>query len=283
MDQDIEKAYERFEEWVSKQSYMRNVRHRTEYTGQFTDDSGNVCYIFKFRKMPGGPWRLGIVSGSHAYSICREYISSTQKEDGELTLHYLRHNLEVSAMQDAIMEKYKDYRRGTYQSMSLQEKMEFLEGVQQEFIPIFDEDGCDMDTWMDFHSIQQEFKENFQMFTLDNMVTLMHMLDDECFELDMMHQLVIIIRRIAVHNGTEGIVFLLEHFNEVPKKGLWHGQYRLMQWLMVEEYFPLLKEAVSQCAPTGREQLSAILEAHDFAGQEECVEELTALCAAALD
>ena len=53
-----------------------------------------------------------------------------------------------------------------------------------------------------------------------------------------------------------------------------------MQWLMSEDYFSLLKEAVVQCAPTGRKQLPAILEAHNFNGQETYVEELKALCTA---
>lgn len=49
-----------------------------------------------------------IESNSHAYSISREYVSSTQTEDAELTLLYLNHNLEVNNMRDAMMEKYKD-------------------------------------------------------------------------------------------------------------------------------------------------------------------------------
>ena len=49
---------------------------------------------------------------------------------------------------------------------------------------------------------------------------------------------------------------------------------------MSEDYFSLLKEAVVQCAPMGRKQLLAILEAHNFNGQETYVEELKALCTA---
>ena len=277
MDKDIENAYEQFEGWLSGRLYMWNKRHKTEYAGQFIDDYGNVCYIFKYRIMPSG-WRLGIVSDSQAYSMNKSYEPATQTEDAKQTLHYLKHHLEVLAMQDAMMEKYKDYRRGTYESMSLQEKMDFLDGVQKEFIPIFDKNGNDMDTECDFFSIQKEFKENPQMFTMENMVALMHMLDDECFEPDMMHQLVIMIRRIAVYYETKGICFLLEHFYEVPKEGMWYGHFRIMQSLMNEEYYPLLKKAVMQCAQTGREQLLAILAAYNFIDQEENVEELKALC-----
>ncbi|MCM1063566.1 MAG: hypothetical protein NC420_03675 [Eubacterium sp.] len=280
MDGEIEKAYEQFEKWVSRQPSMWNVRHETEYKGQFADEDGTVCSIFRYRKMPGGSWTLGIVSDSRPYSIHRTYEEGTRAEDAELTLHYLKRELQREAMRDEMMEKYKDYRRGTYQGMSLREKMEFMAGIQQDFIPGFDGDGFEMDTWMDFHSIQKEWKENPQMFALEDMVTLLHMMDDQCFEPDMMHQLVIIIRRIAVHNGTEGVCFLLEHLNEVPREGRWHGQFRLVQWMMTDEYFALLKEAVAQCAPTGRELLLGILGSYGFVGQEERVEELKALCAA---
>lgn len=283
MEKDIENAHEQFEKWLSSKSYMQNIRHKTEYVGEFIDGDGMVCYIFKYKKMPSGSWLLGIVSDSQAYSISRNYDPATQIEYAELTLHYLKHHLKVLAVQDAMMEKYKDYQCGTYKSMSLQEKMDFLDGVQKEFIPIFDEDGMDMDTLSDFWSIQTEFEENPQMFIMENMAALMHMLDDECFELSMMHQLASIICRIAVHYGREGVCFLLEHFDEVPREGIWHGHFRVMQFLMRDTYYSLLKEAVVQCAPIGREQLLAILLDFfddEYADDREKIEELKNLCTA---
>lgn len=119
--------------------------------------------------------------------------------------------------------------------MSLQEKMDFLDGVQKEFIPIFDENGNDMNTLCDFWSIQQELKENPQLFKIEDMTALMHMLDDECFECDMMHQLVIIIRRIAVYYGTEGVCFLFS------VEGICHAVFSFRQrtalYYLINTYF----------------------------------------------
>lgn len=282
MEKSIENAYEQFDKWLSIQSYARNRRYKIEYAGQLADGEGKICYIFKYRTMPSG-WRLGIVSDAQAYSISKSYNPATQTEDAELTLHYLKHYLEVQSKQDEMMEKYKDYRRGTYKSMSLQEKMDFLDGVQKEFIPIYDDDGMDMDTLVDFWDIQKEFTETPQMFEMENMVTLLHMFDDECFEITMMHELARIICCIAVHYGKEGICFLLEHLAEVPKEGMWHGHVRVMQFLMAGEDYFLLKEAVTQCTQPGREQLLAILSdsLNTDCFDEDKAEELKTLCTAA--
>lgn len=282
MEKNIENAYEQFDKWISIQSYTRNKRYKIEYAGQLADEGGKICYIFKYRVMPSG-WRLGIVSDAQAYSISKSYNPATQTEDAELTLHYLKHYLEVQSKQDEMMEKYKDYRRGTYKSMSLQEKMDFLDGVQKEFIPIFDDDGMDMDTLVDFWDIQKEFAETPQMFATEDMVTLLHMFDDECFEITMMHELARIICRIAVHYGKEGICFLLEHLDEVPKEGRWHGYVRVTQFLMAGEDYFLLKEAVTQCTQPGRELLLAILSdsLNKDCFDEDKAEELKILCTAA--
>ncbi len=282
MEKNVEKACRQCDKWLSTQSYARNRRYKIEYVGQLADEGGKICYIFKYSIIPSG-WRLGIVSDAEAYSISKNYNPATQTEDAKLTLHYLKRYLEVRDKQDEMMEKYKDYRRGTYKSMSLQEKMDYLDGVQKEFIPIFDEDGMDMDTLVDFWDIQREFAEAPQMFTVENMVALLHMFDDECFEITMMHELARIVCGIAVHYGKEGICFLLEHLDEVPKEGMWHGHVRVMQFLMAGEDYFLLKEAVTRCVQPGREQLLAILSdpLNEDCFDEEKAEELKTLCTAA--
>ena len=56
-----------------------------------------------------------------------------------------------------MVEKYSDYEAGTYQYMTLREKMNFLDGVHTDNIPLFDEDGDDMDTSDDYYAIRDEF------------------------------------------------------------------------------------------------------------------------------
>lgn len=40
-----------------------------------------------------------------------------------------------------ILENYKDYKRNTYQSMSLDEKINFFDGIHTDNVPMFDENG----------------------------------------------------------------------------------------------------------------------------------------------
>ena len=47
---------------------------------------------------------------------------------------------------------------GTYQSMTLEEKMDFFDGVHTNRVPLFDEDGDDMDTSDDYYAIRDELK-----------------------------------------------------------------------------------------------------------------------------
>ena len=46
------------------------------------------------------------------------------------------------------VEQYQDYEAGTYQSMTLEEKMDFFDGVHTNRVPLFDEDGDDMELLM---------------------------------------------------------------------------------------------------------------------------------------
>lgn len=41
---------------------------------------------------------------------------------------------------------HQDYEAGTYQSMTLEGKMDFFDGVHTNHIPLFDEDGNDLDS-----------------------------------------------------------------------------------------------------------------------------------------
>ena len=76
------------------------------------------------------------------------------------------------------VEQYQDYEAGTYQSMTLEEKMDFFDGVHTNRVPLFDEDGDDMDTSDDYYAIRDAFLEHPEQFTLDHILDFIKMLDD---------------------------------------------------------------------------------------------------------
>ena len=69
-----------------------------------------------------------------------------------------------------MVEKYSDYEAGTYQYMTLREKMNFLDGVHTDNIPLFDEDGDDMDTSDDYYAIRDEFLNHPEQFSLNDIL-----------------------------------------------------------------------------------------------------------------
>lgn len=142
------------------------------------------------------------------------------------------------------IEKFRNYKAGTFKTMSLKEKMDFLDGVHTEKVAIFDEKGSDMDTLQDFWDIQDEFISNPQLLSLNDILSFINMLDDWCFELSWMDHLVDIIVNIAYFYKIDGIVFLLSNLKNVPERGRLHGQFRIMQRFLTENIYPIVKEAV---------------------------------------
>ncbi len=123
-----------------------------------------------------------------------------------------------------IVEQYKDYEAGTYESMTLKEKMDFLDGVHTENIPLFDEDGDDMDTADDYYSIRDEFLEQPEQFSLNDILSFLEMLDDSCCQPSFMETITKIIHNIVRHYQQEGVVFF-SNLNKVPEKGIRFGLF----------------------------------------------------------
>lgn len=161
---------------------------------------------------------------------------------------------------EELIEKFSDYKAGTYKTMSLKEKMDFLNGVHTEKVAIFDEEGDDMDTLQDFWDIEDDFLNKPQLFSLNDILSFINMLDDWCFELSWMEHVVDIIVNIACFYKINGIVFLLSNLKNVPEKGRLFGQFRVMQRLLAENIYPIVKEAVKQINPSDRMLLLHILE-----------------------
>lgn len=159
--------------------------------------------------------------------------------------------------------QWSEYRRGAWKDMSLQEQMEFMDGVQRENIPIFDENGFDMDTLGDFWDIQDHLRRHPESLSLAHVPVLLAMLDDECFEPSMMEKVVDILVCLVLHHGAEGVKTLLSRLGDVPPEGRWYGHFRITQRLLWDERgAALLPEAVRGLDPAARALLLEILQKH---------------------
>jgi|MucameStandDraft_1065616.scaffolds.fasta_scaffold29410_1 hypothetical protein len=158
------------------------------------------------------------------------------------------------------VEQYQDYEAGTYQSMTLEEKMDFFDGVHTNHIPLFDEDGDDMDTSDDYYAIRDEFLEHPEQFTLNHILDFMKMLDDECYQPSFMETIVKIIHNIVCCYQLEGVTYLLSHLQEVPSCGYEYGLFWSVRYLIKDDLvYPLVKEAFVQINSKNSEFVLQIL------------------------
>ncbi len=160
-----------------------------------------------------------------------------------------------------VVEQYQDYEAGTYQSMTLEEKMDFFDGVHTDHVPLFDEDGDDMDTFDDYYAIKDEFLKHPEQFKLDHILDFMKMLDDDCYQPSFMDTILKIIHNIVCYYQLEGVTYLLSHLHEVPSRGYEYGLFWSVRYLMKDDsVYPLVKEALAQLSPNDSEFVLQILE-----------------------
>lgn len=145
-----------------------------------------------------------------------------------------------------VLENYKDYKRGTYQSMTLEQKIDFFDGIHTDHVPMFDENGNDtLGTLSDYGEIYKEFIQHPEMFALEDISQFLEMLDDDCYQPSFMDDTLKVIRSIIRYQGKDGAIFLLTHLSDVPERGHEYGLCDSLRYLIVDDAaFSYLKEAV---------------------------------------
>ena len=139
--------------------------------------------------------------------------------------------------------------------------MNFFDGIHTNHIPLFDEDGDDMDTSDDYYAIRDEFLEHTEQFTLDHILEFIKMLDDNCYQPSFMDTIMNIIHNIVCYYQSGGVTYLLSHLHEVPSRGYELGLFRNIRYLIKNDaVYPLVKEALTQISPDDREFVLQILE-----------------------
>lgn len=112
-----------------------------------------------------------------------------------------------------------------YQNMSISEKIDFLYQVHREEISLWDDDGNDNELWTVYHNIQNELLERPEMLSCEDILHVMRIFDDHCFELSWQYNLSKIIAGNCLYYGKSRIIFYLQHLQEVPAGGRFHGWY----------------------------------------------------------
>lgn len=138
------------------------------------------------------------------------------------------------------------YNAGDYQMMCVSEKIDFLHKVHKEEISLWDDDGNDNEIWKDYHIVQDEFLHHSEILNCEDLLHIMKIFDDGCFEISWQFHLATMLYCNCVHYGKKRIAFYLQHLQEIPLNGRFHGWHFPIQWLMDEKSFPLLKEAIQE-------------------------------------
>lgn len=162
-------------------------------------------------------------------------------------------------------EQYQAYEAGTYQSMTLQEKMDFFDGVHTDNVPLWDEDGDEMDTLEDYNSIREEFLNHPEQFSLKDIHVFMEMLDDSCYQPSYMDTVTKIIHNIACFYQSEGVAYLLSHLQEVPERGRMFGWSVTIHLLIRDDAaYAWMKESLKTLTPDALRLLHCILSGKDL-------------------
>jgi len=137
--------------------------------------------------------------------------------------------------------EHQNYKAGDYQTMSIAEKIDFLHKVHREEIFLSDEDGNDNEIDTDFHCVQEELRKHPEMFCCEDLLHIMKIFDDDCFEISWQYHLSSMVYGNCRYYGKDRISFYLQHLQEVPVNGRFHGWHFPIQWLMDERSFPMLR------------------------------------------
>lgn len=140
----------------------------------------------------------------------------------------------------------QNYGAGDYRTMCVSEKIDFLHKVHTEEISLWDDDGNDNEIWDDYHVVQEELMLHSEILTCEDLLHIMRIFDDDCFELSWQGNLIRILYRNCAYYGKDRLAFYLQHLEEVPLNGRFHGWRIALRWFMNEKDFPILQEAIQE-------------------------------------
>ena len=162
---------------------------------------------------------------------------------------------------DEWIADWKFYEKGSCYAMSVEDKLDFIEGIQKEFIPIFDEDGNVMHTNWDHFEILNQLRDNPKLLSVEHIERLMLIMDDDCFELSWQKILAQILYGLILTYNDEGIECYLQNLPKLPSNAHWWGCSMLIYWIIEDEKgYGLLSKSLPKQTPVIQNQILSILE-----------------------
>lgn len=159
------------------------------------------------------------------------------------------------------LEHYRALKKDAWQSMSLEEKIDFFDGIHTDRVPMFDENGNDtLWTIWNYGEICNEFIQRPEMFSISDISKFMEMLDDDCYQPSFMDDTLKVIRSIVRFYEKDGAIYFLSHLSDIPEQGKEYGLCDGLWYLIVDDItFSYLKEAIAVVDSSIRNLLFQIL------------------------
>jgi len=127
--------------------------------------------------------------------------------------------------------------------MDVLEKIEYMHRVQKGEISLFDDKGFDNEDFEKYCSILDDFRFHPDCLDCDGLLHIMRIFDDCCYELSWQYALVQMVVLNCKYYGKDRFSFYLDHLNEVPEGGRFHGWNMTMK-MMSNELNDIFEEAL---------------------------------------
>ena len=135
------------------------------------------------------------------------------------------------------IEDWRKYPPQDYKKLSIDDRLDFHNGVQNGFIPTVLEHGVDhhyifFNTDRDHFDMLMELRDHPEQFELDHIPRLLELIDDECYELSWQQMLAKMVYKIILYYGAEGLTCYLQSLSGLSSNNYYHGCELIMGWLL---------------------------------------------------
>ena len=118
-------------EWLAHPNELGCKPQKIEFTKEFTDDEGDLCMIFKYRKTLFSPWLLAIACDGGPFSEMQRYHPETEVADAKKLIEFLRQYWKNMA--NLVEEKQERAKKaGTFLAFVLLRELEWNFGAFEE-------------------------------------------------------------------------------------------------------------------------------------------------------
>lgn len=154
-----------------------------------------------------------------------------------------------------------EYKKDDYKQMTMPEKIEFMRQIHSGELDFWGDDYDYSEAGDDFLLLQDELREDPTSISEEDMLLIMKIFNDKCFELSWQHCLIDILAGNLIHFGEDRMKLYLANLDLVPEGGRMHGWKYTIQMLLSDKdsVGVFEKAALSQSAEV-KNVLSEIIE-----------------------